>query len=240
MDLLTTFDHWHAAHPHASIETVRHYRQSLRRLAAVGISKSRDATRENWARYQSARLMAGKQPGTVNAEQNALMTMLWWLADRGELSREVPTVLAKLRLPSEASPPLDYYTPEEYQSLLAGAKRRWFRFSLVVACYTGVRVGELRRLNVEDFDLPAKVLRLRAEIAKGRKARVISLCGSVLRTLERELPKNGPVFPADHDDSLSVYRCDDAFQRRIRDLGRELGIRATFHRCRRTFTTWSL
>lgn len=158
----------------------------------------------------------------------------------GELDREIPTTLARLRLPHVCNSPLDTYTEEEYRALVDGAKRRWFRFSFIVACYTGVRVGELRRLHVEDFDLPARLLRIRAEIAKGAKPRAISLCGSIIRTLEQELPKSGPLFPADHDDAFSPYRSDDAFQRRLRELGRSLKIKATYHKCRRFFTTKAL
>jgi integrase len=225
--------------------TVRNHRSAFSMLAKSGITEVHQLTPPNLTRFQEARLAQGRSPRTFNAQLNAIQSLLHWLAARGEASPDVAEELGRLRLKARNRAPLDYYTTAEYEILLAHAGEPWFRLAIEIACWTGVRVNELSRLHVEDFRLDARVLVIRPEIAKRKKGRVISLCPPILAILTEGLAGlSGPLFPAADRRALTPYRSDDTFQVRMAAMREHLGgpktTKTTFHRCRRTFTTWAL
>lgn len=243
MILIEAFERWGlAVRPPAG--TLDRYRRGLWTLARYGIEDVDDVSREVLALYQDARLQLGRSPRTINGEINGLFTLLWWLESRGQYDGVKIAQLRRVRLPMPQLDPPDYYTRAEFYRICLAAPD-WLRFPFELAVFTGPRVGELHRLEVDDVDLEARVLRIRRRLdlgadTKAHRDRVVSLCPEALEVLRRNMPASGYLFATRHPLAKAPYVSIDALENHLRALGRQLGIHTTFHRCRRTFTTWML
>lgn len=214
-----------------------------------------DLTREAFCRFQDERLAEGRHPSTVNNDLNALRTVIAWLVRREGEDSPAAKALACLtargtRLKRPRPAPRDHYSRDAFARLTSVATEiaPWFgQLALPLACFTGVRRNELRRADREDFDLEARLFYVRRKLAlgaageiKNRQERAVSLCSDAIEVVRRLAPVSGPLFPAMTDRSRSPYLSEDTFRRVMRELARRTGVRCTWHRCRRTFGTWSI
>lgn len=82
---------------------------------------------------------------------------------------------------------------------------RWIRFALA----TGLRKGEMQTIQWSDVDIERRHVRVRAEAAKGGRARLVPLTTPALDVLAEvspdEMPRVGAVFgPADHKRAMAA------------------------------------
>jgi len=144
------------------------------------------------------------------------------------LPRDVPVDQLLLLL---AEIEADATSPNSNVRRMAIMDRAWFS----VMVYSGLRVGEIRRLKQAELDL--KERKLRVEQSKGLKDRVVPLAARAVEALAAYLAVRGPA-PTDHvfiyrHGPLSTTYCG----RRLKTYGQRCGVRITPHQLRHTAAT---
>jgi len=81
---------------------------------------------------------------------------------------------------------------DEVKRLVASAEEDWLHVSILLALYTGLRLGEIRALLWSDVDLDGGELRIRPEIEKSRRGAVLPLHPVLKGELERQYKKTVP------------------------------------------------
>ncbi len=176
-----------------------------------------------------------------HASVNRHLALLKAVFNRAILGERVRCANPCSRVPLyRESPSTEYFTADELQRLLAAAGQlaaapsstiqRYFVYILATAAMTGMRLGEVLRLRWED--IRDQGVTVRAEHAKGGRARVIPARPELLQALGR-LPSVGGewVFPVRRD--AGVIR---PTWRRVKAMA---GIKpsARFHLARHGFAT---
>lgn len=72
----------------------------------------------------------------------------------------------------------DFLSPEEFHKLLSASQKERDRTMLLLLGGVGLRVREAASLKIEDLDMPAGYLYVRAEVGKGKKSRTCVLSGT--------------------------------------------------------------
>ncbi len=100
---------------------------------------------------------------------------------------------------------------------------------------SGLRIGELEELRLEDLDLPGR--RLSVRNGKGMKDRTVYMTDTTVHALRAYLAVRG-VGPTDH---VFLYRNEalkkDLARSRIKDAGKRVGVKVYPHRLRHTTAT---
>ena len=100
---------------------------------------------------------------------------------------------------------------------------------------SGLRLGEVEELRMEDLDLATRKLSVRN--GKGMKDRTVYLTDTTVHALKAYLAVRGPGA----SDHVFLYRhqalCKDLVHARIRDAGKRVGVKVYPHRLRHTTAT---
>jgi integrase len=205
---------WSAA-ARRSHPSVRSWMKPL--VAAFGDKPLRAITEGDVLAYREGRLREGTGAPTVNRELGLLSSLFGLahkLADQWGIPRD-PQRGNPVRGIKRLDEPtrVRYFTPDERARLLAGLPVD-VHATAIVARHTGLRRGELLRLEWPDVDLVAAVATLRK--TKSNKVQHVPLNSVVLEIL-RSLPRQSArVFP-----SLSVGRLRYQFEKARRQGGIE-------------------
>ena len=165
-----------------------------------------------------ARLHARYAPRTAFEKLGRALTVLAWCARQGYCNAVQLERLCPPR-PSVAALSID-----QVQRLIEAAHGR-LRVVLELLYGTGLRVGEVARLRVEDIDWEPPVLQVRN--AKGGKARVVPLGSHLVSVLRPYVDGIG---------SGTLFHKMDMTHAVI-DLGRRIGIKVSPHALRRAYAT---
>lgn len=216
-------------------------------VAQTPLTSLTDLTPSLWFAYLDTRLAAGITPRTLNSE---LGSVLNWLRFLAEQDRPICARLLKVK-PLNASPHLPKDVPPEQlrrlqAEILAAAHRSqaqlrrmgrldcaWFLLML----HSGLRTGEVRRLQLRDIDWENR--RVRIEQSKGLKDRLVPLSPATLAALTAYLEERGPasalpgeVFIYRHVP-LGMFYCG----RRLTTYGQHCGVRVRPHQLRHSCAT---
>jgi integrase/recombinase XerC len=176
-----------------SPETIRAYTTSLTQFLAhlaetypAGIQAD-EVQPEDIEEYLVALARRGRSGVTRANRLAAIRELFRFLARRGVI-RASPA--SDISTPKRERRGRVWLRPDEYTKLLsaAGGSPRDFCI-LQLLLQTGVRVGELCALDVEDVDLTGKLLRVRS--GKGQQARDIPLEKKAIRALKSWLQLRG-------------------------------------------------
>ncbi len=151
---------------------------------------------------------------------------------------QIPYNLTSPRRPQSVP---KYLTEKEMARLLAETRSNTRNFAIIsVLAYTGIRVGELCRLNLEDVDIDEDVVRVRH--GKGDKDRIVIMteeCAASVRDYLRIRPVNSL-----ENDALFISRKmsridPSTVQRMVKTVAVRAGITKTVtpHVLRHTFAT---
>ncbi len=166
-----------------------------------------------------------------------------WLVAADYLAETPFRSLHNVRLPQKIVQP---FNGEEIARLLAcchpetiaGARDRAILLTLLD---TGVRVGELVRVTVEDFDFERQ--RLRILYGKGNKQRIVRFGSQCQQAVEHYVQRfrgagPGPVF---RDSRRDRPLQNNGVKQMLRRLGRLAVVaKVHAHRFRHTFATWAI
>jgi len=149
---------------------------------------------------QAKRKAEGKADSTVDQEIAAARVVIKMGFDNDLVGGNTLKVFKKVkRLLKRNSNARDkIVTPEQFQALLNAAPSHLLAI-LATGFYTGMRRREILSLTWSKVDLKNRVIRLEAEDAKDRRARIIPICNELYNILET-IPK------ALHDEYVFLYK----------------------------------
>jgi integrase len=135
-----------------------------------------------------------------------------------------------------------FLTKEEFRTLQRNCAKLWQELLLFTAVSTGLRHEELAGLKVSDIDFDNDLINVRAEIAKGGKARTVPILRDLWRHIKDHCDKS------ECDYVFSCYnRVDDewvrfqSFKNFFNNARTRAGMRdVRFHDLRHTFASWWL
>jgi site-specific recombinase XerD len=226
-------------HARARAQTLHQVWQWL--INERGVSGLASLTRQDVQAYVQARLVEGVAASTLNRQLRDLWAFLRSIEDQGpKISPDV------FRVPRLKEPkPLPRYLDEAaYQRLemhllvetRSGSRDdhldlAWF----YLLAHTGVRLGELCDLRLDDLDLAGQRLAVRE--GKGLRDRMIPLSTTLCRVLGDHLAVQTPA-PTDH---LLIFRQKPIKPTFVRDrlsrYGAAVGVEVSPHRLRHTLAT---
>jgi len=155
----------------------------VQQCAQVGVAEA--LTLANARSWLVTMHRSGLSPNTIGRRVSALKSFCSYLSDNGNL---VHNEMARLRAPARHRPLPTYLTGEEIQSLLSAALNQRVAYNafrdyaiVAVLVFTGLRRGELLRLEVGDVDLAGMTVRVRH--GKGGKSRIVPLVEEVVEAL---------------------------------------------------------
>lgn len=145
-------------------------------IPAFGSRRLDTITTRDVEAYVAGKLQSGLKAKTVN-NQIAVVSRMFRIAKKWEIVEKIPEVtFLKVQLPE-----FDFLDFEESDRLIVDADPAW-KTMVVVACRTGLRIGELRALRWQDVDLVAGKLTVRQAVwethigtPKGGRSREIPL-----------------------------------------------------------------
>ncbi len=205
-----------------------------------------DVTRDHLFAYIDEQLVAGYKVSTINHDLHTFQGTLRFLQQQGIA---VPHALLTLSGLKQPHPLPRFLTDTQVTALRADltqrakqaettAAKRDTRLDLAtfyLLWQSGMRVSELEDLCLEDVDLAAGVILIRA--AKGLKDRSVYLTGRVSEALQHYLAVRGPALT----EHLFIYRhkplSKDLIRGRLKAAGERLGFKVTPHMLRHTFGT---
>jgi integrase/recombinase XerC len=239
---LTAFLRYLAAERGASAHTVRSYRSDLLDCVAFldrrGLGALSGADARVIRGYLADLHTRGLARTSIARRLAALRSFFRFLVRRGRVrvnpAREVRTPRLPGRLPGHL--PIDQSEALFRQTFTDDEAGRRDRAILEVFYASGVRVGELSGLDVEDVDLREGGVRV---LGKGRKERIVPLGTKAIEALRTYLgPREGSrgaLFRNPRGGRLTVRSLHRIVQGRARTAG--LPGRVTPHTLRHTFAT---
>lgn len=128
------------------------------------------------------------------------------------------------------------FTDDEVGSLLNFAQNEDLRLAILMASTMGMRRLEIFHLACDRVDMKAKVIRLRAEDTKIRKARAFAISEVCWPLIEKRCkPGAIYVFPSRDDKHTPLHK--DGFKTAWTNLRATAKVKGRFHDLRHTFLT---
>jgi site-specific recombinase XerD len=171
-------------------------------------------------------------PGTVNQVFNALRFLYVDLYEKPFVIGSLPRPRPEKKLP-------DVLNESEIRKLFAGVTNLKHRTILMLAYASGLRVSEVVRLRIEDFDGERGLIHIRG--AKGKRDRFTVLPESLRGQLyaywkQYGLAKSGWLFPSEHRERhLTERSIQSVIQRAVKKVGIEKHV--GMHTLRHSFAT---
>jgi integrase/recombinase XerC len=230
-----------------SLRTRECYLWDLERLAAAlgpttpirSITPHRLAALVNSPPFAYTPTGAPKKPASVNRSKTAIRMFFKFLVDSDHLARDPARLVRYARVPR---PPVRAMSNHDVERLLATickrrepiARRDELIFRLMLG--TGIRLGSLAALNVDDVDFKAGSLAIRA---KGGVAQTVYLNAQLRRTLAHHIkmlqPNAGAVIRSGPDRRIGMRQVQMRFAHWRDQAGLEQPY--SIHSLRHTFAT---
>ena len=250
---LTHFQHlcqrnWRTARLEANI--LRYWSGHLRLwrflVEAYSVQELSDVRRKHLYDYAEHRLSLGKSVSTINADLRNFHSFMRFLQEE---DYPVPQALLRLHGLKQTERLPKYLTDEQVRALRDDFEGRVVqavgphrlrdalldRAVFYLFWQSGLRLGEVEELRLEDLDLTARKLTVRN--GKGMKDRTVYLTDTTVNALTAYLAVRGPGA----SDHVFLYRhqalCKDLVHARIRDAGKRVGVKVYPHRLRHTTAT---
>ena len=205
-----------------------------------------DVKRQHLLDFVDLRLAAGHAVSGINTDLRYFHSFLGFLQEQGYA---VPQALLRIHGLHQPDALPRFLTDEQVRLLRdvfeervaqAGDFRQrrdalLGRAAFYLLWQSGMRVGEVEELRLEDLDLPGRRLTIRR--SKGLKDRVVFMTDTTVQAVREYLVVRGP-GPTDH---VFLYRnqplCKDLVGARIRSAGKQAGVKVHPHRLRHTAAT---
>jgi site-specific recombinase XerD len=215
-------------------------------LKHSAITSLADVKRQHLLDYVDHCLTKGAAASTINNRLRNFHAFLLYLQDQDyripQALLRMPSLKEPERLPRFLTDAQVFRLRDEFEQRVAQAPSsahlrdaRLDRAAFYLFWQSGLRLGEVEELRMDDLDLAGRKLMVRQ--GKGQKDRAVYLTDATVRALKDYLAMRGP-GPTDH---VFFYRnrpvCKDLLRARIRDAGKRVGIAVTPHKLRHTCAT---
>jgi site-specific recombinase XerD len=220
-----------------SRRTVEWYRQKIGWYLEHGQAPTlADLTAFEFKRYLAELQARGLADNTVHGHFEVLKAFANWACRE---SYPVDPALLKVRAPKVAQQEMETYSSEQQAALLRAAAPGWPRMAVATLLGTGMRVGELCALSLEDVEDDREASFLKIKRGKGAKFRRVPVSQLLRRELVRYLNRHRPETPAEQllvlrDGRPVTVACVSRLFQRLR---RRVGFRVHAHKFRHTFAT---
>lgn len=193
-------------------------------------------TPEHLDQYKTQRLQA-VSPVSVNVELRALRSIMS-TAVRWNLIKENP--FSKVRLVRIPDVVPSFLTKADLQKLLSVVREGWLRDVILLAVLTGMRRGEILRLQWNQVDFDRRLIHIASTpdfTVKCGKSRTIPLSDVALELLRRRFGQSCShhVFHS-NDARIADGYLSHRFKEYVRLAGLDESVH--FHSLRHTFATW--
>ena len=213
------------------------YRQKMRWYLEHGEAQSlAELTAYELKRYLAELQSRGLAENTVHGAFETLKVFCNWAARE---NYPVDAGLLRVRAPKVAIKEMETYSEAELQSVLRAAAPGWARMAVEILLGTGMRVGELCGLTIDDVEDDGDVTFLKIRRGKGAKFRRVPVTRQLRRELVRYLNRARPeceiqqLLVLRDGRAVSVACVSRLFQR----LHKRAGFRIHAHKFRHTFAT---
>ena len=211
-----------------------------------GVKELADVKRKYLLDFTDQRLTTGYAASTINTDLRTFQGFLKFLQQEGYA---VPQSLFRIPNLKQPDPLPKFLTDEQVKMLREEFERRVAqaegfrprrdalldRAAFYLLWQSGLRMGEVEELRLEDLDLQGKRLMVRK--SKALKDRTVFMTDTTVRALQEYLEVRGP-GPTEH---VFLYRnqplCKDLVPARIRAAGQRAGVKVYPHRLRHTAAT---
>lgn len=152
--------------------------------------------------WRDVRVAEGVAPTTVNNALNLLSRVFKVARAEWGLKIDNPCLgIARLKQREPREAPPDHRLEELLVERAKKSGAPWIAPLIIIAGWTAMRQGEIRKLRWEWIDFAKKLINLPAAVTKTKKGRGVVMLPVVEATLKEWLegkarPKNGLVFPA--------------------------------------------
>ena len=126
----------------------------------------------------------GLAPNTVHGFFEVVRAFANWALREGFA---VDPAVIRMRPPKVPLTELETYTETQQETMVAAAAPGWPRLAVQILLGTGMRVGELADLNLEDYESDSDVGFLKVRRGKGAKFRRVPLSSRLRREIDRYL-----------------------------------------------------
>jgi site-specific recombinase XerD len=215
-------------------------------LARHSINALTDLKRQYLFDYADARLTEGYAASTINNDLRNFRAFLLFLQDQ---DYRVPQALLRVPCLKEPERLPRYLTDEQVRQVRDEVERHLQearfpaqrrdalldRAAFYLMWHSGLRLGEVEELRLDDLDLLGKKLMIRR--GKGQKDRAVYLTTTAVRAVQAYLAVRGEGL----SDHLFLYRhravSKDLIGARVRAAGKRAGVQVTPHQLRHTCAT---
>jgi integrase len=169
-----------------SEETIKWYRQKMEwYLDHDGGPATLDGlTSAEVKRLLGSLIDRGLAPNTIHGFFEVVRAFANWALREGF---PVDPAMVRMRPPKVPDTELETYNPTQQEAMLAAAAPGWPSLAVQILLGTGMRVGELAALAVEDYESDGDVGFLKVRKGKGAKFRRVPLSGRLRREIDRYL-----------------------------------------------------
>ncbi len=218
-----------------SENTLRYYRAVLSRMINSTSKHVTHMRTEDLRQYLSDyELHSHCSKANIDNIRRILSSFFSWLEDEDYILKSPIRRIKKIRSTRTVK---DTYSDESLEKMRDGAKTLRDLAVIDLLASTGMRVGELVRLNIADVDFERREC---VVLGKGNKERPVYFDARTKIHLRNYLKSRTDNSPALFVSLCSPHRrlCVGAIESRLRKLGKELGIdRVHPHKFRRTLAT---
>ena len=220
-----------------SVKTLRWYEQKIRwYVRSDGVETLEQLNGFELKRYLAERQAQGLADNSVHGDFETIKALCNWALREGY---PVDPSVLRVRAPKVAQKEPETYTTDQLSVIVQATAAGWARLGILILLGTGMRVGELCALIVEDVEDDGEATFLKVRRGKGAKFRRVpvsrQLRRELLRYLNRLRPDTGVANLLVLRDGrpVRVETVTDLFRR----MQARLGFKVHAHRFRHTFAT---
>ncbi len=215
----------------ATISSIKATRKYLAPYLEIMVPE--EITAEWWEStyIDEVKITAENQDRKFFNDRKWLLSFLKQLVDDGQLARA-----PRLINPDSKESVGKVYSDEDVATLLNFAQNEDLHLAILMAATMGMRRGEVFALKVDRVDIKKKLIRLKREDTKTRKARTFAISEACFPYLMERTKTGSPwIFPSKADLKVSLHK--DGYMTAWNNLKSMTGIEGRFHDLRHTFLT---
>lgn len=221
-----------------SEETIKWYRQKMEwYLDHEGGPASLDGlTSAEVKRLLGSLIDRGLAPNTIHGFFEVVRAFANWALREGF---PVDPAVIRMRPPKVPQTELETYNPTQQEAMLAAAAPGWPSLAVQILLGTGMRVGELAALAVEDYESDGDVGFLKVRKGKGAKFRRVPLSARLRREVDRYVNR----YRGEAETDRLLVRADGQPVRMVtvgyllKRIKLRVGFKVHAHKFRHTFAT---